>query len=193
MIKKLYNRITLPVATLLALWKYGGIWGLKNHLSNAYAPNDRLLMIYGAYFRKTGSWIGYKCQFDSTPFFPHGPYGIFISRGAKIGRNVIIFQQVTIGSNTLNDSDRTGSPSIGDNVYIGAGAKVIGNVTIGDNCRVGANAVVYQDMPSNSVAVQSPTRIIQKNNLDNRFYMQRGGKWVYLKDGIWTEDKDKKI
>ncbi len=193
MIKKLYNRFTLPVATILSQMKYGGIWELKNILSKSDTPNDRLLQIYEAYFGSTGSWIGYNSEFTSEPCFPHGPYGIFISGGAKIGRNAVIFQQVTIGSNTLNDSDKAGSPTIGDNVYIGAGAKIIGKVNIGDNCRIGANAVVYEDMASNSVAVQSPTRIIQKNNLDNRYYSRKGGKWVYFNDGAWIEDESKRI
>ena len=193
MIKKLYNKATLPISMVLALWKYGGIWELKEHLVKANVPNERLVEIYDAYFSRTGSWIGYSSQFDGIPCFPHGCYGIFISGGAKIGRNAVIFQHVTIGSNSLNDSARTGSPTIGEAVYIGAGAKIIGEITIGNNCRIGANAIVYKDMPPNSVAVQSPTRMIQKNNLDNRYYTIRKGKRVYFKDGSWIEDQHKKI
>ncbi len=108
-------------------------------------------------------------QIPYDPCFPHGVLGVFISNGAKLGRDCVIFQQVTIGSNTLSDSVGAGAPTLGDRVYIGAGAKIIGNITIGDNCRIGANAVVYQDMPPNSVAVCAPTRIIQKECLDNRY------------------------
>ena len=114
MIKKLYNKATLPISMILALKKYGGIWGLKEHLAKADIPNERLLAIYDAYFRKTGSWIGYNSQFDGVPCFPHDCYGIFISGGTRIGRNAVIFQHVTIGSNTLNDSNRTGAPIIGE-------------------------------------------------------------------------------
>lgn len=125
-------------------------------------------MAYKNYLSKYGSWIGYNADIPNIPFFPHGFTGVFISGDAKIGRNAVILQYVTIGSNTLKDSTRIGSPIIGDNVYIGAGAMIIGGVKIGNNCRIGANAVVYKDMPPNSVAVQAPTRIIQKENLDNR-------------------------
>ena len=56
--------------------------------------------------------------------------------------------------------------------------------TIGNNCRIGANAVVYMDMPDNSVAVASPTRLIQKENLDNRFVVaNKDGSLRYYEDG----------
>lgn len=110
--------------------------------------------------------------------------GIFISNQAVIGKNCVIFQQVTIGSNTLADGKRTGSPVIGDNVYIGAGAKIIGQVRIGNNCRIGAGAVVYEDMPDNSVAVCAPTRILPRETpLDNRYLTQFGGKTYFFQDG----------
>jgi len=134
--------------------------------------------------KQNNAWISHHTKFKGIPCLPHGLSGIFISGGAKIGKNVVIFQQVTIGSNTLKDSDKRGSPEIHDNVYIGAGAKIIGNVIIGENCRIGANAVVYENMPPNSVAIQSKTRIIQKENLDNRFFNQNSfGEWQYFDDG----------
>ena len=179
MIKQIYNKITLPIYTRFLLRKHGGIWGLKEYLKKIDKPNAKILRAYDNYFMRSGSWVGYNSQIDSAPCFPHGCTGVFVSGGAKIGRNVVIFQHVTIGSNTLNDSNNTGSPTIGDSVYIGAGAKIIGNIKIGNNCRIGANAVVYQDMQPNSVAVVSSTRLINKENLDNRFYSQRNGKWVF--------------
>ena len=93
----------------------------------------------------------------------------------------------SIGSNTLKDSRYNGCPTIGDNVYIGAGAKIIGKVVIGDNCRIGANAAVTKDMPPHSVATASSTNFIQKNNLDNRFFGGHNGKLVYYDDGDWIE------
>jgi len=167
--------------------------GIERSSRAGRSPPTRLREIYESYLRKTGSWIGYNSKFDSLPFFPHGYHGIFISGGARIGRNVIIFQHVTIGSNTLIDSKRAGSPTIGNSVYIGAGAKIIGRVNIGNNCRIGANAVVYEDMPPNSVAVQSPTRIIQKDSLDNRHFSTREGKRVYFNEGSWIEEESKEI
>lgn len=193
MVRKVYGRLTLPVSTVLALRSHNGIWGLKRHLSQTDTPKARLLEIYDAYFSRYGSWIGYNSHFADVPCFPHGFYGVFISGGARLGRNTVIFHHVTIGSNTLNDSDNAGSPTIGNDVYIGAGARLIGKIVVGDNCRIGANAVVYEDMPPNSVAVQAPTRIIQRSHLDNRHYSQRDGRWVYFRDGDWIEDNDKEI
>lgn len=102
--------------------------------------------------------------------FPHGIGGVFISENAKIGNNCTIFHQVTIGSNALNDSKHFGAPTIGNNVYIGAGAKIIGNVNIGDNVRIGANVVIVNDIPSNSTVVTQPNRVIvHHNKRDNTF------------------------
>ena len=71
-------------------------------------------------------------------------------------------------------------------VYIGAGAKIIGGVTIGDHCRIGANAVVYTDMPPHSVAVCAPTRIIQKQSLDNTYTTVLDGQTYQFRDGKLT-------
>lgn len=100
---------------------------------------------------------------------PHGGNGIFISRGACIGENCTIFQQVTIGSNTLKESKNKGVPVIGNNVYIGAGAKIIGNVIVGDNVRIGANAIVTLDIPSNATVVMNHPRVIIKEQSNNKF------------------------
>ncbi len=102
--------------------------------------------------------------------FPHGLSGIFISRGATIGNNCTIFHQVTIGSNTLADSKKSGAPTIGDNCYIGAGAKIIGNVHIGNNVRIGANAIVTMDIPDNAtVVLEKPRIIVHNEKRDNSF------------------------
>lgn len=125
--------------------------------------------LYYRNLEKKGSFIGILAEFKSRPILPHGAVGIFISNGAKIGKNCVIFHQVTIGSNTLSDSKHKGYPTIGDNCYIGAGAKIIGNVTIGDNVRIGANCVVVDDVESNSVVVLNKPRVIKKASLDNTY------------------------
>lgn len=101
---------------------------------------------------------------------PHGLAGIFISYGARVGKGCTIFHQVTIGSNTLPDSRGRGAPVIGDNVYIGAGAKIIGAVTVGDGARIGANAVVTFDVPPNAtVVLEAPKVILHDAPRDNTF------------------------
>ena len=138
-----------------------------------------------AYYRKldrAGSYIGLGAKFIKWPYFPHGITGIFISGSAKIGKGCTIFQQVTIGSNTLPDSKGFGAPIIGDNVYIGAGAKIIGNVHVGDRCRIGANAVVVRDVPADTVVYIGDIHYRTKKGMDNRFYSQINGKWYFLDD-----------
>ena len=85
-------------------------------------------------------------------------FSIIISK-CKIGDDVTIMQQVTIGSS--RGGGRAGYPSIGNQCFIGAGAKIIGNVTIGDNVVIGANAVVTKDIPEYSVAAGIPAKVIK--------------------------------
>ena len=133
-------------------------------------PSHRKELLYFSFLRMYGSWIGLGATFDSVPVFPHAFYGIFISNQAHIGKNVVIFQQVTIGSNSAIGSKNQGSPTIGDDVYIGCGAKIIGSCVIGKNCRIGANSIVTKDVPANSVCVNRGLDIIRKEDaMDNRF------------------------
>jgi len=82
----------------------------------------------------------------------------------EIGENCSIFQQVTI------EYTRKGCPTIGNNVSIYAGAKVLGNINIGDNAVIGANAVVVKDVPANAVVVGNPAKIIRYRD-PNEFIM----------------------
>ena len=125
---------------------------------------------YYKLLNKHGSYIPWNVKFGSMPKLPHGPRGIFISDGAKIGKSCVIFHQVTIGSNTLADSRGKGSPVIGDNCYIGCGAKLIGGITVGNNVRIGANCVVTSDVPDNTTVVLNKPRMIRKDTpQDNTF------------------------
>lgn len=90
------------------------------------------------------------------------PKCISIHPKCTIGKNVSIFQGVTIGGNIYKRKNDQVSPYIGDNVFIGAGAKILGPVTIGNNCMIGANAVVVNDIPDNSVAVGIPAKVVKK-------------------------------
>ncbi len=116
---------------------------------------------YNKLLYSKGSSIPLPAQLKGCPVFPHGIQGIFISAGAQIGEGCTIFHQVTIGSNTLSDSKGAGYPVLGDNVFIGAGAKIIGGVKIGNNVRIGANCVVVKDVPDNSTVVLSPAVVIR--------------------------------
>ena len=106
-----------------------------------------------------GSTIPLAAQFNGIPILPHGLHGVFISKGAVIGKNVTIFHQVTIGS-IDTESKFPGAPTIGNDVLIGAGAKILGGITVGNNVRIGANAVVIKSVPDNSTVVGVPGKII---------------------------------
>lgn len=93
--------------------------------------------------------------------------GIFIHKNASLGENCTIFQQVTVGANEHN-ANRSSAPQIGNKVYIGAGAKVIGDISIGDNVRIGANAVVTRSVPANMTVV-GYNRMIERKADDTLF------------------------
>lgn len=80
--------------------------------------------------------------------------GITICPHARLGKNINLSQQVTVGFS--GTGERRGSPTIGDDVYIAPGAKLFGKITIGNNVKIGANAVVYDDIPENAVVVLDP-------------------------------------
>lgn len=123
--------------------------------------------------KQYGSYIGFNTEFDNWPVFPHSYHGIFISGDAHIGKNCVIYQQVTIGSNYLEKNDlgfqddkRFGAPTIGDHCYIGTGAKLIGKITIGSNVKIGAGAIVVDDIPDNCTVVSPKARIVKANDRD---------------------------
>lgn len=98
--------------------------------------------------------IGRGAQFGPAFVLIHAT-GVVINGGVTGGRGVRVEHQVTIGA------DRRLVPTIGDDVFVGAGAKVIGGVHIGDRARIGANAVVIADVPSDATAVGVPARVVR--------------------------------
>lgn len=96
------------------------------------------------------------CSIGDNLKIVHGGNGVIISSQAVIGNNVTIYHQVTIG--VINN--KVGAPIIGDNVFIGAGAKILGPITIGTGASIGANAVVLKDVPAGATAVGIPARIV---------------------------------
>ena len=87
-------------------------------------------------------------------FCPIHSYSTIINGGAKIGRNCTLYHCVTIAVG------KNGTPTIGDNVTIGAGAIIMGGIHIGNNVNIGAGAIVIEDVPDNSTVVCSKARII---------------------------------
>ncbi len=106
----------------------------------------------------TGISIPFSVQIGEGFYIGHFG-GIIINGCVVIGRNCSIAPGVVIGT---KGAGRTGVPIIGDNVFIGSGAKVLGNIKIGNNVKIGANAVVITDAPDNTVWVGVPAKIIEK-------------------------------
>lgn len=96
-------------------------------------------------------------------FIDHGD-GVVIGETAEIGDNVIIYHQVTLGGTGKDQEKR--HPTIKNNVIIGAGAKILGNIVIGDNCKIGAGSVVLKDVPAFSTVVGNPARIVRVKGSD---------------------------
>ena len=92
-------------------------------------------------------------------FIDHG-MGVVIGETSIIGDNVLLYQGVTLGGTGKETGKR--HPTVGNNVVVGAGAKILGNIIIGDNSYIGANAVVIKDVPSNSTVVGIPGRITKQ-------------------------------
>ena len=104
----------------------------------------------------TQSDIAPEAKLGRGLMLPH-PNGVVIHEDAVIGDDCMIMQQVTIG---MIGEDCV--PRLGNNVYVGAGAKIIGKVEIGDGARIGANAVVTKDVPANFTAIGIPARLLER-------------------------------
>lgn len=163
------------------LYRYGGLSGFKGFLKGLAFPGFR----FTYFFRKTASctryspaWIFYSLlkrhymykygfQIEATTkigegFFI-GHFGtIIINEKAVIGKNCNLSPNVTIGQ--TNRGKRRGCPTIGDRVWIGSGAVVVGKITIGSNVLIAPNAYVNVDVPSNSLVMGNPCQIISKED-----------------------------
>jgi len=125
----------------------------KNHFNGAH--HQRMRRAHYDAFRGTAV----KTKIGKGLHIPH-PIGIVINGKAKIGDYCTIMQQVTIG-NKLEDEK---VPEIGNNVFIGAGAKIIGDIKIEDNVIIGANSVVTKNVSKNCIVAGVPAKLIGKRN-----------------------------
>lgn len=108
----------------------------------------------------TGIEIHPGAQIGQGVFIDHG-MGVVIGETAIVGNYVLIYQGVTLGGTGKESGKR--HPTLGDNVVVGAGAKVLGNLNIGDNVRIGAGSVVLRDVPADCTVVGVPGRIVYRS------------------------------
>lgn len=138
----------------------------KLHNSGHYFLADR---VSKSTRKKYGIEIHPAAKIGSGVFIDHG-MGVVIGETAEIGDNCTIYQGVTLGGTGKHKGKR--HPTIGNNVLIGCGAKVLGPFSVGDNSKIAANAVVLQEVPPNCTCVGIPARIVRRNNekiVDNNF------------------------
>lgn len=131
--------------------------------------------------RKTGIEIHPGATIGKGLFIDHGT-GVVIGETAEIGENCTIYQGVTLGGTGKDHGKR--HPTLGNNVMVGAGAKVLGPFKVGDNSRIAAGAVVLSEVPENSTAVGVPARVVKmgiKRDDDNKL------DWVHIPDPISLE------
>lgn len=108
----------------------------------------------------TGIEIHPGAKIGKGLFIDHG-MGVVIGETAEIGDNCLIYQGVTLGGTGKHKGKR--HPTLGNNVMVGAGARVLGPFKVGDNAKIAANAVVLEEVPPNCTAVGVPARIVKKN------------------------------
>ena len=105
----------------------------------------------------TGIEIHPGAKFGKRIFIDHGK-GVVIGETSEVGNDVVIYQGVTLGGTSTKKVKR--HPTLGNDIVVGCGAKILGNIKIGDHCQIGANSVVLRDVPANSTVVGIPARIV---------------------------------
>ncbi|MDX1933389.1 MAG: serine O-acetyltransferase EpsC [Capsulimonadales bacterium] len=141
---------------------YAGLWAVWYHRVAHW------LWVRGLLFpaRALSQWNRFVTGIEIHPgarigrrlFIDHG-MGVVIGETAEIGDDVLMYHQVTLGGTSLEKTKR--HPTVGNNVLLGAGAKVLGAVTVGDNVKIGVNSVVTKDVPADHIAVGVPAKFLR--------------------------------
>ena len=151
-------------SSLEILLLYPGIRATQNHkiAQWCYEHDHKFLARYISQRtrHKTGIEIHPGAKIGKRLVIDHG-MGIVIGETAEIGDDCLLYQGVTLGGTGKETGKR--HPTIGNNVLVGSGAKVLGPFKVGDNSRVAANSVVLREIPENSTAVGSPARVVRQN------------------------------
>lgn len=173
----MFKRIRSDIKTVLdrdpaarSFWEvfflYSGVKAIRHYRVAHWFYNKKLYFI-ARYIsqrarRITGVEIHPAAVIGDGVFIDHG-MGVVIGETTVIGDNCTIYQGVTLGGTGKDKGKR--HPTIGNNVVIGSGAKVLGPFRVGDNSKIAANAVVLSEVPDNCTVVGVPGRIVRKNNV----------------------------
>ena len=156
-------------STFELFFNYPGLWALFFHrIAHFFYKKGlrfipRLISAFGMFFTMID--IHPAATIGRRVFIDHG-VGVVIGETTIIGDDVLIYQQVTLGGVSTSKGKR--HPTIGNNVVVGAGAKVLGNINIGDNAKIGANSVVVNHVPAGATAVGIPARVLRYQKDDTR-------------------------
>ena len=143
-----------PSFKAMMMYRTAHKWYVKGHYFWARWLSQKAV-------RKTGIEIHPGAQIGKGLFIDHGS-GVIIGETAIIGDNCTLYQGVTLGGTGKDTGKR--HPTLGNNIVIGSGAKVLGPFSVGDNSKIAANAVVLSEVPENSTCVGVPARIVRINN-----------------------------
>ncbi len=170
-IRAAMDRDPAAKSAIEVLFLYPGVKAIrayrKAHKHYLKGHTFRARMISQRAARKTGIEIHPGATIGKRLVIDHG-HGVVIGETAEIGDDVLIYQGVTLGGTGKDTGKR--HPTIGNNVMISAGAKVLGPLKVGDNSRIAAGAVVLEEVPPNSTVVGVPARVVKQD-----------GKKVYCK------------
>ena len=161
-VKNIKEKDPSVTSTKEIIFLYPGRKALRRHRRAKWFYNRK--MFFWARFisqrasKKFGIEIHPGATIGKRVFIDHG-VGVVIGATAIVGDDVIIYQGVTLGGTGKDTGKR--HPTVGNNVMIGAGAKILGPIKIGDNARIAAGAVVLADVPPNATAVGVPARIVR--------------------------------
>ena len=145
---------------------YNGLKAMRSHRRANWLYRHKLYFLARwesqRCVRRTGIEIHPAATIGRRFFIDHGT-GVVIGETTEIGDDCTIYQGVTLGGTGKDVGKR--HPTLGNNVMVGSGAKVLGPFKVGDNSKIAANAVVLEEIPSNSTAVGIPARVVRRGNI----------------------------
>jgi len=165
--KAAFEHDPAAISTLELLLAYPGFHARQFHrlTHTLYRWHVPVLPRFIAHISRflTGIEIHPGAKIGEGFFIDHG-MGVVIGATAEIGDNVTLYQGVTLGGTSLQRIKR--HPTLGNNVVVGVGAQLIGDITVGDNAKIGAGSVVVTSVPANTTVVGVPGRVVEVRNPD---------------------------
>jgi len=163
-IQVVFERDPAARSVIEVMWCYPGVHALLFHRmahwlwTRRWSTLGRFVSHVGRFF--TGIEIHPGAHLGPGLFIDHG-MGVVIGETTEIGANCTLYQGVTLGGTSLKKEKR--HPTLGQNIVVGAGAKILGAITIGDHSKVGAGSVVVTEVPPHSTVVGIPGRVVQRS------------------------------